>query len=95
MTVRVNLMCKLKGNHHQLEDFLEKNLEAVRGFKGCLEVRILFDESKETMLIDEDWQSIDSHQHYLSFIQNNGVLDQLKSFMTHEPTLHYFQLSEL
>ena len=83
MTVRVTLTCQLNASlYNQLIPFLEENLPNVRGFDGNQRVDVLFDEHKQTMLLDEDWASVKHHQAYIGFIQENGILDQLGAFFT-------------
>lgn len=92
MSVRVTLNCPVKaGAFPQLRPFLEQNLGNVRSFKGNLRVSVLYDESNNEMLLDEDWQSVESHQAYLAFISDNGVLNQLASFLSAPPDIKYFQ----
>ncbi|MBQ4850836.1 putative quinol monooxygenase [Pseudoalteromonas sp. MMG012] len=94
--VRVNLVCQLKSQQHtMLHKFLADNLNNVRRFTGCLRVDIYFDESQNIMLIDEDWQSIEAHQHYMQFIANNGVLKQLSAYFTVPPQILYLSKSPL
>ncbi|KZN67476.1 hypothetical protein [Pseudoalteromonas luteoviolacea] len=96
MPVRVQIACSLKpSNYLALKAFLEENLPNVRGFEGCERVNILFDETQSQMLIDEDWQSINTHQNYMMFISNNGVLETLKAYFSEPPKISYFYLSNL
>ncbi len=91
MSVKVTLNCKVK--HQQFElllPFLDRNLPNVRGFKGCMGVNVLFDQSNHEMLLDEKWQSVEDHQQYLEFINNNGVLGQLSEFLDEAPAIKYF-----
>lgn len=91
MSVRVNLNCKIKPNQfNALRPFLEENLPNVRGFKGNMRVSILFDEENNEMLLDEEWLTKESHQSYMNFISQNGVLEGLSSFFSAPPTIKYF-----
>lgn len=47
------------------------------------------------MLLDEQWQSIESHQAYLAFIDENGVLQQLAAFLSGAPEIRYFREAAL
>ena len=96
MSVQVTLNCPLKAkNFQELKLFLETNLPNVRGFKGNLRVSVLFDETNNEMLLDEEWLSVESHQTYLKFIEDNGILAQLASFLSEPPQIKYFQRVEL
>ncbi|AOT07867.1 hypothetical protein [Pseudoalteromonas luteoviolacea] len=94
MSVKVVIECNLtQGKTGELEAFLLANVPTVRCFSGCERVSISFDENSAVMVIDEDWQSVSHHQKYMQFISDNGVLQQLKSFMSAPPTIRYLQLS--
>ena len=91
MSVRVTLNCQIKPNQFQaLLPFLEDNLPTVRGFKGNMQVDVLFDEKNNEMLLDEEWSTEESHQAYLSFISQNGILEALSAFLCAPPTIKYF-----
>ncbi|WP_261841453.1 putative quinol monooxygenase [Aliamphritea ceti] len=96
MNVRVTLNCKLKPHTLQdLQPFLKENLPNVRNFAGNIQVNVLLNKEHNEMLLDEEWQSVESHQAYLQFIQNNGVMEQLSHFLDAPPEIKYFHLSEL
>jgi quinol monooxygenase YgiN len=96
MSIRVTLNCQIKSNlYQQLIQFLEDNLPGVRGFKGNLQVCVLFDKEQTEMLLDEEWLSIESHQAYLKYIDENGVMDKLKSFLNSPPQIKYFERKEI
>ncbi|MEZ8144324.1 antibiotic biosynthesis monooxygenase [Enterovibrio norvegicus FF-33] len=91
MSVRVTLNCNVKaGQHETLLPFLDKNLPNVRGFDGCLSVDVYFDEKGEEMLLEEEWLSIEKHQAYIGYIQQNGVLGELAAFFSSAPVIKYF-----
>ena len=91
MSVRVTLNCHVKPElYKDLVPFLEDNLPNVRGFRGNRRVSVLYDQGSAEMLLDEEWASIDSHQSYLAFIDGNGVLAKLASFLKTPPQIKYF-----
>ncbi|WP_160317410.1 hypothetical protein [Pseudoalteromonas sp. R3] len=47
------------------------------------------------ILLDEEWLTVESHQNYLSFIQDNGVLDKLSAFLCVLPVIKYFDKVEI
>ncbi|ESP90827.1 MULTISPECIES: hypothetical protein [Pseudoalteromonas] len=95
MSVKVIIECQLSEVKSELlDDFLTENVPAVKGFAGCQRVSISFDENKTTMLIDEDWQSVEHHKNYMQFIDSNGVLKGLIAFMSAPPRILYFRSYE-
>jgi quinol monooxygenase YgiN len=96
MSVRVTLNCQVKADMFQdLIPFLESNLPNVRGFKGNMQVSVLFDKNNSEMLLDEEWLSVESHQAYLRFIDDNGVMGKLGCFLKSPPQIKYFKKLEL
>jgi len=96
MSVRVTLNCQVKPQQFEmLIPFLELNLPNVRGFKGNMRVSVLFDEKNSEMLLDEEWISVESHQEYLKFIKENGVLGELGNFFNAPPQIKYFKMIEI
>lgn len=76
---------------NDLFPFLEANLPNVRGFKGCLNVTVLFDEGSRKMVFDELWLTVEAHQTYIDFISQNGVLGELSGFIEAPPTIDYYK----
>jgi quinol monooxygenase YgiN len=96
MSFRVTLNCQLKPNQYdQLLPFLEENLPNVRGFSGCMKVAVYIDEEQSEMLLEEEWLSVEKHQNYLGFIENNGVLKKLSAFLRQPPQIRYFRKVEV
>jgi len=96
MSVRVTLNCPVKpGQFPAMLPFLEENLPNVRGFKGNLNVSVLFDNVANELLLDEEWLSVESHQAYLGFISSNGILEQLSHFLSEPPQIKYFTLIDV
>lgn len=96
MSVRVSLSCQVKPElFKDLTPFLEENLPNVRGFRGNYQVSVLFDLENYEMLLDEEWKSVEAHQAYLRFIEDNGVLEQLSEFLKAPPQIRYFNKVEI
>ena len=96
MSVRVTLNCQVVPERFEmLSRFLEDNLPNVRGFKGNMQVSVLFDDKNHEMLLDEEWLSVESHQSYLKFIEGNGVLEKLGNFLKVPPQIKYFKRLEI
>ncbi|MET0081011.1 MAG: hypothetical protein ABW119_21340 [Candidatus Thiodiazotropha lotti] len=96
MRKRVIIKSKVKkGAFDRLMSFLESNLPNVRGFSGCLKVNVLIDSESGSMIFDEEWLSIERHRSYLDTIVNNGVMDQLISYLESPPEVNYYDLLDL
>ncbi|WP_120498234.1 putative quinol monooxygenase [Kiloniella sp. EL199] len=92
MSIWVTLEMTVRdGAYADLHTFLEEKLPAVRGFAGALSVSILFNEETNKLLILEEWKSQKHHQAYIAAIKENGVMEQLVSFMTSPPEVQYFE----
>lgn len=96
MRTKATLLCQVNPDQlSMLQIFLRDNLQNVRGFTGCLSVQIFLNHDSDEMLIDEEWLSVEHHQQYLAFIDNNGVLAQLSAFLMEDPDIRYFSLQDM
>ncbi|EZH74084.1 antibiotic biosynthesis monooxygenase [Aquimarina atlantica] len=75
---------------NNLMNFLDENLPNVRGFKGCLSVKILFNKETNEMVFYEEWISKNHHTDYIAFISNNGIMAKLAAFLTKAPEINYY-----
>jgi len=96
MRVRVTLNCQVKPDQLEvLLPFLKKNLPNVRGFNGCMSVTVYFDKESSEMLLEEEWLSIEHHQTYIKYIENNGILGELSAFLASAPVIKYLQKADI
>ncbi len=96
MSVRVVLNCNPKySSVSDLLAFLKERLPSVRGFEGCMNVSVYFDESRSEMMLEEEWLSVEKHQVYMQHIARNGVLNQLAGFLSADPAIKYFSREEI
>ncbi len=92
MSVWITLeMTVSPGKWEELRSFLAAKLPAVRSFDGALGVSVHFDKKTGKLLILEEWKSQAHHQAYIASITQNGVMDQLVSFMTAPPDVQYYE----
>ncbi|WP_200822874.1 putative quinol monooxygenase [Aquimarina sp. AU58] len=89
---KVILKSKVKNSMvNNLMNFLEENLPNVRGFNGCLSVKILFNKEANEMVFYEEWLSKSHHTDYIAFISNNGIMAKLTAFLIEAPEVKYYQ----
>ncbi|MCG8427167.1 MAG: antibiotic biosynthesis monooxygenase [Chromatiales bacterium] len=84
-----------QGALDRLMPFLEANLPAVRGFPGCLSVKVLMDQATGTLMFAEEWLSVEHHQSYIKAIAENGVMDELVSYLKSPPNIKYLDCVEI
>jgi quinol monooxygenase YgiN len=90
MSIRVFIESGIKKSElDKLLPFLEANLPNVRGFPGCLNVTVLLNKESGKLVFDEEWLTTAHHQEYIKFITNNGVMDELGSFLESPPEIKY------
>jgi hypothetical protein len=68
--------------------FLEENLSNVHS-KAVLTWQSFL------MMFDEKWKSKVDHKAYISFIESNGILQELASFLQAPPKISYYSELEL
>lgn len=78
-------------NTNALQSFLQQNLPNIRGFNGCFSVEVLLNKEERNMVFFEEWESEEHHRKYIDFIVENGVMEQLNSFLTGPPSVDYYK----
>ncbi len=92
MSIWVTLEMRVQeGMFEALSDFLQANLQNVRGFDGALQVNLFYNPETRDFLIQEEWASQAQHQAYIDFISSNGVMQNLLAFMEGAPTVTYYE----
>jgi hypothetical protein len=43
------------------------------------------------MLLAEQWESVQHHQHYIDYIGANGVMQLLRNHLIADPDVSYFE----
>ena len=76
-------------------EFLDQNVPNVRAFNGCNSVNIYFDDKINEMIIIEEWESKECHGKYIDFISQNGVIEDLISYLQKEPMIKYYDILEI
>ncbi|MEP4770202.1 MAG: antibiotic biosynthesis monooxygenase [Roseibium sp.] len=90
MSTWVTLKMKVaESAYPRLEAFLADKLPAVRGFDGALSVSLFYNTDTRDFLILEEWVSQAHHQAYIKSIMDNGIMNQLLSFMEGQPAVTY------
>lgn len=94
--VKVILALKVKSEtKKEFIAFLHKNVPNVRNFEGCMSVKLYFDGTTNEMMITEDWMSKEHHGKYIDFISENGVMQDLISYLQNEPTIKYYEILDV
>ena len=52
---------------------------------------VYFAKESSEMLLEEEWLSNKQHQAYLKYIETNGLLGELATFLESAPVIKYFQ----
>jgi quinol monooxygenase YgiN len=91
--VKVMLMLMVKPeSKNEFIGFLHENVPNVRAFEGCCDVKLYFDDTTNEMIISEDWVSKEHHGKYIKFISENGVMENLISFLKDRPSIKYYDI---
>ena len=93
---KVILVLQVKTNtKKEFMKFLDENIPNVIAFEGCKKLEVFFNEEINEMIISETWTNKDAHQKYIDFISNNGVMEELISFLDEKPSIKYFDILEI
>jgi len=92
MAVTVTLECQVKPE--KVEDFkkmMNDALKDTRAFDGCQLVEFYQNQAKPgSMLLYELWDSKEHQQKYLAWRTEQGMLDALAEYLSHEVVISFY-----
>jgi len=78
-----------------LEDYLnilKGALVETRNYKGCRSVTTLVDQETSSVVLVEEWDSVDDQQAYMAWRMETGLIDAIGPFMQGELVTRTFDL---
>jgi len=73
-------------------DILKEALVETRDYKGCNNVTTLVDQETSSVLLLEEWDSVEDQQAYMAWRVETGLLDAITPFMQGDPITRNFDL---
>ena len=70
-----------EGMMDNLKETLKVALPETRSFDGCISVDTYIEESTDTILLIEDWESLEHQAKYLNWRVETGLLDVLEPLL--------------
>ena len=93
MSVMITLEMPVKPE--MLEDYLnilKGALVETRNYKGCRSVTTLVDQETSSVVLVEEWDSVDDQQAYMAWRMETGLIDAIGPFMQGELVTRTFDL---
>ena len=78
-----------------LEDYLnilKGALVETRNYKGCRSVTTLVDQETSSVVLVEEWDSVDDQQAYMAWRMETGLIDAIAPFMQGELVTRTYDL---
>ena len=78
-----------------LEDYLailKGALVETRSYKGCISVSTLVDQETSSVLLIEEWDSVEYQQAYMAWRVETGLIEAISPFMQGELVTRTFDL---
>ena len=78
-----------------LEDYLNILKEALvetRAYKGCKSVTTLVDQETSSVVLVEEWDSVEDQQAYITWRTETGLIDAVSPFMQGELVTRTYDL---
>lgn len=69
------------GKRDELEATLRAALPDTRAFKGCRDIKTLFDDERQTFVLIEKWDSFADYDKYIAWRGDNGLADLLEPLL--------------
>ena len=73
-------------------DILKGALVETRSYKGCRSVTTLVDQETSSILLVEEWDSVEDQQAYIGWRVETGLIDAISPFMQSELVTRTFDL---
>jgi len=73
----------------------EDGLKKTRSFKGCRLIECLRDNSKNTIVIRQEWDSQEDHEAYFQTRKDSGMLDKVSEMIDGELEISRFSPTSL
>ena len=73
-------------------DILKEALVETRNYKGCNNVTTLVDQDTSSVVLLEEWDSVEDQQAYMAWRVETGLLDAIAPFMQGDPITRNFDL---
>ena len=93
MSVMITLEMPVKPA--MLEDYLnilKGALVETRSYKGCRSVTTLVDQETSSVVLVEEWDSVDDQQAYMAWRMETGLIDAISPFMQGELVTRTYDL---
>ena len=93
MSVMVTLEMPVKPD--MLDDYLNILKEALvetRAYKGCKSVTTLVDQETSSVVLVEEWDSVEDQQAYITWRTETGLIDAVSPFMQGELVTRTYDL---
>ena len=93
MSVMVTLEMPVKPD--MLDDYLNILKEALvetRAYKGCKSVTTLVDQENSSVVLVEEWDSVEDQQAYITWRTETGLIDAVSPFMQGELVTRTYDL---
>ena len=93
MSVMITLEMPVKPD--MLDDYLNILKEALvetRAYKGCKSVTTLVDQETSSVVLVEEWDSVEDQQAYITWRTETGLIDAVSPFMQGELVTRTYDL---
>jgi quinol monooxygenase YgiN len=93
MSVMITLEMPVKPDMlEEYLDILKGALVETRSYKGCRSVTTLVDQETSSILLVEEWDSVEDQQAYIGWRVETGLIDAISPFMQSELVTRTFDL---
>jgi quinol monooxygenase YgiN len=79
-----------------LLSLFKKDLSDTRAYEGCLEILISINQADPlNIILHEKWKSKEHYDRYLNWRKKTGSFNQLTSFLSTPPKIHFHNILEI
>ncbi len=80
----------------ELQELMRDGLGDTRGYDGCTRLTTYINQDDDcNMVLVEAWESREQYEKYLAWRQETGFLDKLTEMLASEPSIRFYDESNL
>ena len=79
-----------------LQELMRDGLSDTRGYDGCIGLTTYINQGDDcNMVLVETWESREQYEKYLAWRQETGFLDKITEMLASEPSIRFYDESDL
>jgi quinol monooxygenase YgiN len=96
--MRTLVLLEVTAKEESVDDviqFFRTHLPVTRSYEGCRDITVYVNEDGRSIVQVQHWDSEEHYQKYLAWRAETGVLSELESMLDGDPSIRFFQSTDV